>query len=60
LHYGKFLRAASPRETGLPDQTTTATDFLAMTAALKSWRSLSTVNHKKPIVKAMLKLASSA
>jgi hypothetical protein len=34
------------------------TDFYAVTKTLKFRRSLSTVNHKKPIVKAMLKLAS--
>ncbi|MBO0130011.1 hypothetical protein [Agrobacterium burrii] len=32
-------------------------DFHALAKTLKSQRSLSTVNHKKPIVKAMLKLA---
>ncbi|CUX42710.1 conserved hypothetical protein [Agrobacterium deltaense Zutra 3/1] len=41
-----------------PDSAMDVAAFPSPAITLKSQRSLSTVNHKKPIVKAMLKLAS--
>ncbi|WP_421404275.1 hypothetical protein [Agrobacterium fabrum] len=56
--YGGSARRSASAQFGVPVRSAGAADFSTTPQRRNPRRSLSTVNHKKPIVKAMLKLAS--